>query len=224
MILGIVTAVLFLLCSIKFLTRRVSSKKIDHLALRLHPYVGFALLACAFLHGILALRLRYQRPVPMTILGIVMFLGILVLSLSCILKGKNWLSIHRAAVLAVLVCLIVHVALGITSFNSYQKAVASLSAEDYDLDIGRIADGTYEGQYDAGYIFAKVKVSVKEGKLTSLELLEHRNEHGAPAERIIPSILKEQSLEADAISGATNSSKVIKAAIVNALSGQEKKK
>lgn len=80
-----------------------------------------------------------------------------------------------------------------------------------------MADGAYIGEYDAGYIYAKVQVTVKSEKIDHIDLLEHRNEHGKPAEKIISSITEKQSLQVDAVSGATNSSKVIKAAVQNAL-------
>ena len=53
----------------------------------------------------------------------------------------------------------------------------------------------------------------------SIDLLEHRNEKGKPAEQIIDDILKRQQIDVDEVSGATNSSKVIKKAIENAIGG-----
>ena len=68
-----------------------------------------------------------------------------------------------------------------------------------------------------GYIYAKVEVEIIEGKIVSLNLLEHRNERGKRAENIIDIVLSEQKIDVDAISGATNSSNVIKKAIENAI-------
>lgn len=47
--------------------------------------------------------------------------------------------------------------------------------------------------------------------------MEHRHERGKAAEVVIEKIIKEQKIDVDAISGATNSSTVIKKAVENAL-------
>ena len=80
-------------------------------------------------------------------------------------------------------------------------------------------DGDYSGECDVGYIYAKVDVSVSDGIIENIELIEHRNERGAAGEGVIDEILAKQSVEVDAISGATNSSRVIMKAVENAFSG-----
>lgn len=57
---------------------------------------------------------------------------------------------------------------------------------------------------------------INKHKIEEINILEHRNEMGKPAEKIIYDIKKQQSLNVDTISGATNSSNVIKKAIENA--------
>lgn len=44
----------------------------------------------------------------------------------------------------------------------------------------------------------------------NIDILEHKNERGKPGEAVINEIVDEQKLDVDTISGATNSSKVIK--------------
>lgn len=85
------------------------------------------------------------------------------------------------------------------------------------IDVSAIEDGTYEGSYDARVISATVSVTVKDGKITDIKLLEHKNDKGVSAETIVNEILKEQSLDVDVVSGATNSSKTILKAVENAL-------
>ncbi len=68
-----------------------------------------------------------------------------------------------------------------------------------------------------GYIYAKVEVEIKDSAIVSINLLEHRNERGKHAEDIIDDIISEQKLDVDTISGATNSSNVIKKAIEKAI-------
>lgn len=59
--------------------------------------------------------------------------------------------------------------------------------------MGNVEDGIYEGEYDVGYIYARVEVEVKDGMILSINLLEHRNERGQHAESIIDDIISKQS-------------------------------
>jgi len=100
--------------------------------------------------------------------------------------------------------------------NNYQKDVSSMTFSN--IDISKIADGTYIGECNVDFIYAKVEVTVMDGAMTKIDLLEHKNEKGASAEIITDDIIQHQQIDVDAISGATNSSKVIKMAVENALS------
>lgn len=98
---------------------------------------------------------------------------------------------------------------------NYQKTVKSFTYSD--LAISGVEDGTYIGECDVDFIYAKVAVTVKNGTITEIDLLKHKNERGVSAEKIINDMLQRQSIDVDAVSGATNSSKVIKKAVENAL-------
>ena len=97
----------------------------------------------------------------------------------------------------------------------YKETMAKV--EIGNVDLSDVKDGTYEGSYDARIISATVSVTVKDGKMTDIKLLEHKYDRGGSAEAIIDDILKEQSLDVDVVSGATNSSKTIMKAVENAL-------
>lgn len=86
-----------------------------------------------------------------------------------------------------------------------------------DIDITQMPDGTYFGEYDVSFISAKVKVIVHNGAIEQIELLEHKNDRGTAAETIVTEIIKQQKIAVDAVTGATNSSIVIKKAVENAL-------
>jgi uncharacterized protein with FMN-binding domain len=103
----------------------------------------------------------------------------------------------------------------LSDVNKYQTTVSNMAFSD--IDISSIPNGVYEGECNVNYISAKVSVSVKDGVITDLKLLEHKNEKGAMAENIVVDILDKQTINVDAVSGATNSSKVIKKAVENAL-------
>lgn len=104
--------------------------------------------------------------------------------------------------------------------------VKQYKAEVAAMEIGtvkpaEIPDGTYTGACDVGLVQAKVAVTVNQGRLEAIELLEHKNGKGAAAEVIPAQVLEAQSLGVDTVSGATSSSKVILKAIENALASPE---
>ena len=101
--------------------------------------------------------------------------------------------------------------------NAYQKEIAAMEIQD--IDLSNVPDGTYEGSYDADLIQVKVAVEVKDHNITNIELLQHENGKGGPAEAVIPKVIEAQSLQVDAVSGATNSSKVILKSIEIAIKG-----
>jgi uncharacterized protein with FMN-binding domain len=95
------------------------------------------------------------------------------------------------------------------------EAIKALKIED--ISIGSVRGGTYEGFQDHRIVTAKVRVTVRDGRIADILLLEHKHgpKHGADA--IIGHVLDKQSLIVDAISGATYSSKVVLKAIELAL-------
>ena len=105
------------------------------------------------------------------------------------------------------------------SVADYRQAVRETTFED--INISDIPDGVYVGEYDVDFIYAKVEVTVQNGEITNINILEHRNERGKTAEVITDSIVDEQKIDVDAISGATNSSTVIKKAVENALKSRK---
>ena len=105
------------------------------------------------------------------------------------------------------------------SVADYRKAVRETTFED--INISDIPDGVYVGEYDVDFIYAKVEVTVQNGEITNINILEHRHERGKTAEVITDSIVDKQKIDVDAISGATNSSTVIKKAVENALKSRK---
>ena len=97
----------------------------------------------------------------------------------------------------------------------YKRAVGETTIGE--IDIADVSDGIYIGEYDVNFIYAKVEVTVEDGEIVSINILEHRHERGKAAEKIIEKIIEEQKIDVDAVSGATNSSTVIKKAVENAL-------
>ena len=105
------------------------------------------------------------------------------------------------------------------SVADYKQAVKETTFED--INISDVPDGVYIGEYDVDFIYAKVEVTVQNGEITNINILEHRHERGKTAEVITDSIVDEQKIDVDAISGATNSSTVLKKAVENALKSRK---
>ena len=97
----------------------------------------------------------------------------------------------------------------------YKRAVNAISIEE--IDLSQVPDGTYCGEYDVGFIYAKVQVVINDGKIEKIDLLEHRHDRGAAAEVVVDKIVEQQKIDVDAVSGATNSSSVLKRAVTEAL-------
>ncbi len=87
-------------------------------------------------------------------------------------------------------------------------------------DLTKIRNGSYTGEYEMGPVKAHVRVKVENNRIAGIDILERRNGLGKKAESITNKVIEEQSVEVDAVSGATLSSKVILKAIESALKGK----
>ena len=84
-------------------------------------------------------------------------------------------------------------------------------------DLLNVQDGNYIGEYSITPLHVKVEVSVSNHRMTNITILQHDNGLGSTAESIVNDVMEEQSLEIDAVSGATVSSKCILKAVENAI-------
>jgi uncharacterized protein with FMN-binding domain len=212
MILGIITAVLILLCCANAFRRRSKATRIAHITL------GIAALIAGAAHLASALPLFEARPLAVWVSGALLLLILIGICLSGLLGRGLRLKLHRALAVAAVAVLISHIAVNIVALNNYQQAAKSIQIEDVDLS--QISDGTYTGECDIGYVYAKVSVTVQSGVITDVIILEHRTEAGQSAERIADDIVSEQRVTVDAVSGATNSSNVLRRAVYNALTNE----
>ena len=97
-----------------------------------------------------------------------------------------------------------------------------LSTSDAAFDLLNITDGSYLGSCDNGLVKAQVEVFVENHAITEVHILKHDTGMGSAAESITAAVIAQQSVEVDAISGATMSSKTILKAVETALQkGQE---
>lgn len=97
------------------------------------------------------------------------------------------------------------------------NAVKSIDSRPI-VDIKDVKDGVYFGKEETPLVSVEVNVTVKDKRIVDIALLRHENGKGEKAEEMIPEMIKNNTSEVDIVSGTTLSSKVIRAAVRNALS------
>ncbi|MFW5980042.1 MAG: FMN-binding protein [Bacillota bacterium] len=118
-------------------------------------------------------------------------------------------------VLSIFLLIFILTAGGMFIYIKYFNEVPEVEAET--INLSRIKDGTYQGAYNVNLVTAEIRVKVDEGKITAIDILEHKNGLGGKAEKITDDILAAQSLKVDTVSGATISSQAILKAVELAL-------
>lgn len=217
MIYGILSAVVFAIALATALVgKRLKQVRTKKTVFLIHKISGYFFAVMIFVHLTSTLWLFWQRPLAIFIFGAAMVLCTAASILVRLIKSKRiafrW---HKILAYAVIPLLAVHVAICIISFQQYLQKVNAITFTN--PVVSEVADGSYTGECDVGYIYAKVEVTVQNGVITHIDLVQHRNERGKAAEGLVGQILSQQRTDVDAVSSATNSSKVIKKAIENAL-------
>jgi uncharacterized protein with FMN-binding domain len=99
-----------------------------------------------------------------------------------------------------------------------QSAKAGLESLVYEnVDRNQMADGTFEGEADAGMVYVRVAVTIQDHAITHIDILEHENGRGAAAEAITDTMKAANSYDVDVVSGATLSSEAFRSAVSKAL-------
>lgn len=128
------------------------------------------------------------------------------------MSKKKSILLAAAILLVGLICLGVY----LRSVSLYRQAVSNITLNE--ISISQLADGTYVGECDVNFIYANVEVTIQSGKISDIKLLQHKHDRGKAAEAVIGRIIEEQRINVDSVSGATNSSIVLKKAVEHALS------
>lgn len=88
------------------------------------------------------------------------------------------------------------------------------------VDPATVTDGTYVGEFPfrQKYMY-RVRVTVKSGRIENIEVLENgtENEYAQKGLGVIPRMLEKQSPQADAVTGATVTSKALMKCVEKAL-------
>jgi uncharacterized protein with FMN-binding domain len=86
-----------------------------------------------------------------------------------------------------------------------------------NIDLSQVADGVYTGHSETDLVKVDVRVTVADGRIEDIEILKHECGKGHPADVIVSDMIKDNTVDVDAVSGATMSSEVIKDAVRDAL-------
>jgi uncharacterized protein with FMN-binding domain len=127
-------------------------------------------------------------------------------------KKLKWVGL-----IVLLIVVILGVAFTVLIKKSEENFKVLMATSVQELDLTALSDGFYTGAYNVFPIDVIVTVEVSAQKIVDITIDKHVNGQGKPAEVIIDSVISEQSLDVDMISGATYSSKVIIKAIEKAL-------
>ena len=94
-----------------------------------------------------------------------------------------------------------------------------LNMEISDVDLSSVPDGEFIGEVPFRKYMYRVKVTVKSGKITDIEVLENGtcNKYAQKGLAVVPRMLEKQSPRVDAITGATVTSKALMKAVEQAL-------
>jgi uncharacterized protein with FMN-binding domain len=107
---------------------------------------------------------------------------------------------------AVFIVLILIGAGGIFYLNRGVKA--GLTVETGTVDLSSISDGTYSGEYSSGRWSNEVNVTVKDHKITSIEVVDDVT-FSKPecTKELINRVIQKQNIDVDVVTGATVTSK-----------------
>lgn len=219
-VLGYLSLLSFILLCAKICTHNFLNTKIDRVFRTLHKLLSCILIVSCVLHFIFVIPVFKTRSLLIYITGGFITLFLILLVIFCHIMKKDttdWLKWHRILTGLMFLCAVGHIAVYCLDYRDYQEKISGIRLQG--VDTGNIADGNYIGEYDAGYIFTKVEVIFSNGTIENIILLEHRNERGKAAEKVISDIIDTQEFPVDAVTGATNSSKAIQKAVQNALEG-----
>ena len=121
------------------------------------------------------------------------------------------------ALLLLLLALALLVLGGMTAMQAQaRRSMAELDAVPV-IPLSDVADGVYECMQETPLVKVTVSVTVQNHAIAGIQLLRHENGRGAPAEALLEEMVRGNTSEVGVVSGATMSSKVITAAVRNAL-------
>lgn len=114
-------------------------------------------------------------------------------------------------------------AIGWVTFNyNYKQMVKYLTGYTLkNIDLNSISDGTYNGNCKSFLVGVALTVKVKNHKIEDISISKQSSGKGYEGRQVIDRVLQNQSLQVDAKTGATGSSKCILIAVEKALTSSK---
>ncbi len=164
-VFGYLSLICFCMLVAKWIARRCNLIKFDKVLMRIHRPVSLLLIVFCILHISFCIPVLRNRNILVNVSGVVAVVFMIVLIFSChVLKQKDRrMKWHRILTILMAVCIVWHVVVYFMDFREYQRNVDSIVFEN--IELSDVEDGTYVGEYDAGYIYAKVEVMIEDGEL-----------------------------------------------------------
>lgn len=246
MLISIILAWIGVFCCImtvlKFFARVSGNKTLNRFFHRIHIPFGIILLIVGGLHGIVAgnpsfatlSNLEFASVLFTLNWGTACYIIAIFLGITYMLRkkiGRRWMKYHQVATILLVTCIILHlIDVGIRLPNRIMNFINSeqttTQSDTQSSESGLIsfsgatlADGVYEGSADGYKDTITVSVVVSDSKVTDIEVLSENDTDRffKQAENVLDTIIGEQTLEVDTVSGATFSSAGLINAVYDAL-------
>ena len=170
-VLGYLSLICFCMLVAKWIERRCNLIKFDKVLMRIHRPVSLLLIVFCILHISFVIPVLRNRNILVNVSGVLAVVFMIVLIFSChVLKQKDRrMTWHRILTILMAVCIVWHVLVYFMDFRHYHRNVESIVFEN--IELSDVEDGTYVGEYDAGYIelMGKVQLKVEKDFGVSLE-------------------------------------------------------
>ena len=117
-----------------------------------------------------------------------------------------------------LIVIVLLISIGFITYKIIDNNLKNLLTREIEsIQINEVDDGIYHGEYGVFPVSVELNVEVKDHQIIEIDIIKHDNGQGKPAESIINSVIEQNSIDVDVISGASYSSRTILQAISNAL-------
>lgn len=239
-----ISVIIAVLLSIIYLLRKSTNKfnylvsiikTVNRKLRKYHKYLGVLLVFTGLVHGLFS-----SQPVLTINFGTIAWIICILLGLNWMFrkyfnKYRGWIYYHRGLTVCFILVLVIHIVdvgiqgpevlFGAQEANVVEPAIISeetVSTFNKQFAGTELKDGVYEGEANGFRPGLTVSVTVKGNKITSIEITNHNEVNSRYYQKAMDAVPQEiidsQSLEVDAVSGATFTSTGIVNAVNDALS------
>lgn len=194
-----------------------------------HKHFGVLLIITGFVHGFFS-----SEPVLSLNPGTICWVLSILLGLNWVFrklfdKSKDWLFYHRILTIGLILALVLHIfnvgiqapklLMNLSAPSRNNNKISSIIKEFQGVEL---KDGTFEGEAEGFRPGLKVSVEIKNNSITDIKIIEHNEENSniykRAMEELPQSIIGNQDLDVDTVSGCTMTSVGIINAVNDALS------